>query len=123
MVSVPARPDYIHVLRAVASSAASRLDLPFDAVEETRMAVDEASTLLLQLRTPASRFRLSIETGDEGLRVGIATDAVVDDWPPPGVEDAWPWRVISGLSDDSRFEMSARGPGISFLKRRHGDLP
>jgi anti-sigma regulatory factor (Ser/Thr protein kinase) len=45
LVRVPAKPELVRVLRAVASSVATRSEMSFEAVEEVRIAVDEAATL------------------------------------------------------------------------------
>jgi serine/threonine-protein kinase RsbW len=44
---VPATPEFVQVLRNVAASVAARVDLPIDQIEEIRLAVAEAASLLL----------------------------------------------------------------------------
>jgi serine/threonine-protein kinase RsbW len=122
VVSVPARADVVHVLRAVVASVGARLDLPIDDVEELRIAVDEAAALLLHLQ--ASPVRLAATMSAEGgtLSIRIASDAAVaGDWPPPGTEDAWPWLVIVGLTDEAGFDVSTVGPGVWMTKRLDTD--
>jgi serine/threonine-protein kinase RsbW len=123
VVSVPARADLVHVLRAVAASVGARLDLPIDDVEELRIAVDEAAVLLLHLHAPTGRLTatLSVETGRLSIR--IASDAAVSgEWPPAGAEDAWPWLVIAGLTDGAGFDVSVDGPVVWMTKLLDTDI-
>jgi anti-sigma regulatory factor (Ser/Thr protein kinase) len=40
IATVPARAEFVHVLRTVVAAVAARLDLPYDALDDLRMAVD-----------------------------------------------------------------------------------
>ena len=41
-ISVPARAEFLHVVRTVVGSVAARCNLTIDAIEDLRIAVDEA---------------------------------------------------------------------------------
>jgi hypothetical protein len=41
-VTVPARAEFLHLIRSVVASVAARRDLSIDAIEDLRLAVDEA---------------------------------------------------------------------------------
>ena len=124
VVTVPARPGFVHVLRTVVASFAARLDLSLDDVEEMRAVIDEAAALLLQLHASATQLRGELVADASGLRIRLSSDvAVASDWPPPGTEDAWPWRVITGLCDEAGFDVSRAGPAIWMLRRRPGAGP
>ena len=121
LVTVPAAPGFVHVLRTVVASVAARLDLAIDGVEEMRIAIDEAASLLLHLHAPATTLRAEITADPGGLTIRLASDAAVTEWPPPGTEEAWPWRVISGLCDEAGFDVSATGPQVWMRRRRPDD--
>jgi serine/threonine-protein kinase RsbW len=124
VVTVPARPGFVHVLRTVVASFAARLDLSLDDVEEMRAVIDEAAALLLQLHASATQLRGELVADASGLRIRLSSDvAVASDWPPPGTEDAWPWRVITGLCDEAGFDVSRTGPAIWMMRRRPGARP
>jgi serine/threonine-protein kinase RsbW len=121
VVTVPARADCVHILRAVVAGVGARLDLPIDDVEELRIAVDEAAALLLHLLAPAGNLTLTLDVDRDRLSLQIASDAAIStDWPPPGTEDAWPWRVIVGLSDEAGFDVSSRGSAVWMTRSRDG---
>jgi serine/threonine-protein kinase RsbW len=122
VVTVPARPGFVHVLRAVVASVAARLELAIDDIEEMRIAIDEAAALLLNLHGPATSLRAELTADGQALTVELSTDVPASsDWPPPGIEEAWPWRVITGLCDQARCDVSATGPAVWMLRRRSGD--
>ncbi|MEP6475901.1 MAG: anti-sigma regulatory factor [Actinomycetota bacterium] len=118
VVTVPAQAASVHVLRAVVASVAARLELSIDAVEEMRIAIDEAAALLLQL-DGATVLRAQISADASTVATLLSTDgAVVSEWPPPGAERSWPWRVITGLCDEAAFERSVDGPAILMRRDR-----
>ena len=124
VVSIPARAGAVHVLRATVASVGARLDLPIDDVEELRIAVDEAAALLLHLHAPAARLTATMSVDAGTLAIRISSDAAVSgEWPPPGTEDAWPWLVIAGLTDEAGFDISTDGPAVWMRKRRDTDIP
>ena len=109
-VTIPARPDFVRLLRAVVGSVGARLDLTFDRIHDLRMVVDEASAQLLRL--PASSLTMRVTPG-ERMVITVFTDASANGvWPPGDLEDSLAWRVLSGLADDVRFEMSNSGPAV-----------
>jgi serine/threonine-protein kinase RsbW len=116
-VSVPARPDFVHVLRAVVSSVASRLEMSFDLVEEVRIAVDEASTMLLEVADAGAVLELAIEPQEHALVATLTAASDTDGWPDDAVKTSWPWRVMTGLCDEVALERSPGGPAIRFVKR------
>ena len=119
VVTVPADAGSVHVLRAVAASVAARLDLSIDDVEEMRIAIDEAASLLLQLHAQATVLRAELTADAGALTTRLSSDAALSsDWPPPGAEESWPWRVITGLSDEAGFDVSPDGPAVWMRRSR-----
>jgi serine/threonine-protein kinase RsbW len=122
VVSIPARADAVHVVRAVVASVGARVDLAIDDVEELRIAVDEAAALLLHLHAPPGRLTATVSVDAGELSIRIASDvAVSGDWPPPGAEEAWPWLVIVGLTDAAGFDVTTDGPAVWMTKLRDAD--
>ena len=120
VVTVPAHAGSVHVLRAVAASVAARLDLSIDDVEEMRIAIDESAALLLYLHAPATVLRAELTSDARSLTTRLSSDAALSsDWPPPGAEESWPWRVITGLCDEAGFDASPDGPAV-WMRRRRG---
>jgi serine/threonine-protein kinase RsbW len=114
-LSVPAQPEYVHMLRVVASGVASRLDYPVDQIDDLRIAVAEACAALLAAGAPGA-LDLRITVSERDMEIELSTDARVSAWPPPGVENTLAWVVLSALTDEVRFE-AGRGPVVRMIKR------
>ena len=117
-VSVPPRTESIALLRTVTGGVATRMQLPLDAIDDLRLAVDEAVTLLLMTSRGASRIEMRLDPTDGELTATVGTDAPIEVWPARGYQDTLPWQIISGLTDGARMARSERGtPTITFAKR------
>lgn len=115
---VPATPEFVQVLRNVAAGVAARLDMPIDQVEEVRLAVTEAASLLLE-EADADSLHMTIGRGGDSLDVTLTSDGRVDQWPTDRVLSSWPWLVVKGLTDEIRADRGdGSGPSISFTKAR-----
>jgi serine/threonine-protein kinase RsbW len=114
---VPATPEFVQVLRNVAAGVAARLDMAIDQIEEVRLAVTEAASLLLD-EADASSLRLTIRRDPDSLDVRLSSDGTPDAWPSDRAMTSWPWMVVKGLSDDVRLDREGDGsPAIVFQKR------
>ena len=117
-VDVPATPVFVQVLRNVVAGVAARLDMPIDQIEDLRLAVTEAASLLLGEGDPTS-LRMTIGRGDDMLDVTLTSDGRADPWPTERVSSSWPWLVVKGLTDEIRADRAeGAGPSISFTKTR-----
>jgi serine/threonine-protein kinase RsbW len=120
-VAVPARANMLHLLRSVAASVGARMAMPLDDVEELRIAVDEAATLLLdRSEGEAGSLELDLTLAAGSLRVELRlepADAVGSD---DELLASWPWRVITGIADEASMERSETGMTIAFMKTAPG---
>jgi serine/threonine-protein kinase RsbW len=115
---VPATPEFVQVLRNVAVGVAARVDMPIDQIEDIRLAVTEAASLLLG-EADAASLRMTIGRDGDTLAVTLTSDGRVDPWPTDRVLASWPWLVVKGLTDDIRADLGeGSGPSISFTKSR-----
>lgn len=118
VITVPARAEFLHVVRTVVGSVAARHDLTIDAIEDLRIAVDEACAQLLVAR--GSAVTVTLVGASEGLEATCSTDADVPVWPPDGVEHSLASQVLQGLADSVAWERSAAGPSVRVGKRAVG---
>lgn len=117
-VSVPPRTEFLALLRTVTGGVAGRMRLPLDAIDDLRLAVDEAVAFLLTKDRDATRIEMRLEPDDAELRVTVGTDSTVDPWPPQRSETTLAWQIISGLTDGAWIARSDRGtPTIVLVKR------
>lgn len=116
-VTVPARAGSVHVLRAVTASVAAAMRIPYDGVEDLRLAVDEASGWLIGDGKGDATLTLRLEAREDRLEISVTSDAVRAEWPPSGVEATFAWRVLTALVDDVTLELDGTGPSIRLSKR------
>jgi serine/threonine-protein kinase RsbW len=116
-VIVPAKPDYVRVLRAVVASLAARLEFTYDRIEDLRLAVSEACATLLALPWDATMLVLRISAADGRVTAVVCSDADPgpDAWPPVEPERTLAWRVLSGLTDTAVFEVGEEGPAVRLV--------
>lgn len=92
--------------------------MPIDEIEEVRLAVTEAASLLLD-EADASTLRLTIRRDPDGLDLRLSSDGAPEAWPSDRALSSWPWMVVKGLSDDVRLDRADDGgPSVVFQKRR-----
>jgi serine/threonine-protein kinase RsbW len=117
-VDVPASPAFVQVLRNVVAGVAARLDMPIDQIEDIRLAVTEAASILLGEGDPTT-LRMTIGRDAESLDVTLTSDGRVDPWPSERVMASWPWLVVKGLTDQLRADQGdGAGLSIGFTKGR-----
>jgi serine/threonine-protein kinase RsbW len=103
------------MVRAVVGSVAARRDLTVDAIEDLRIAVDEACAQLLVAR--GTRISVDVTADEEGVNVLCSTDADIPVWPPEGVEHTLAAQVLQGLADRVAWERDGAGPAVRVVKR------
>jgi serine/threonine-protein kinase RsbW len=111
-VTVPAKPDYVRLLRAVVSTVGARLDLTYDRIDDLRIAVDEACAQLLAISEGSMTMRVTPEDARVIVTVSSDTPPGNGAWPPPDVQESLAWRILDGLADDVRFELSDGVPAV-----------
>jgi serine/threonine-protein kinase RsbW len=109
-VSVPARAEFLHVVRTVVGSVAARRDLTIDAIEDLRIAVDEACAQLLSAH--GSTLSVDVASLPDGVEAVCRTDATIEPWPPAGAERSLASQVLQGLADEVAWEQTADGSSI-----------
>lgn len=109
---VPARPRFLATVRLVAASVASDLGFSVDDLDELRIAIDEALTLLMAAQPPGATVRLTFTAepqldGVAGrLRIeGAPADASAS--PAAPAVDALVTHILDAVTDG--FEIGADG--------------
>jgi serine/threonine-protein kinase RsbW len=99
-LSIPAESAYIAVPRSVIGNLAARNDFTVDAIDDLRIAVDEACALLLP---QASDGVLECVFAIEPPLLTVSTTATVpNDWTPD--TSSFGWTVLSALVDSAVAE-------------------
>lgn len=119
-VRVPADGAYIATLRLTAASLAARCDLTIDDIEDLRLAVDEACSLLLP-HAPSgtmmdASFRLT--PGDLTVTTAVASDDTGDSGGAGPDRSGFAWSVLSALASEVRVDGTGGRLAITVVKRR-----
>lgn len=114
-IVIPARAEFLHVVRTVVGSVSVRANLTIDAIEDLRIAVDEACAQLLVAH--GSTVTVTITPRGDSIEVVCATDAEVASWPPDGVQHTLAAQVLHGLADEVSWERDGEGPAVRVTKR------
>ncbi len=114
---LPARPDFVRVARLTFAGLATRLGFPYDEVEDIRIAVGEAMTLMLADVEPDGAIDLRARWNAESLEI-----AVLRQHGPPlaGGEDAViAMMVMEALMDAASLDHSdPERSGVLLRKNR-----
>jgi len=121
LVRVPADPDYLAVIRSASAHVATKLGLTLSEVADLRLAVDEASGLLLRntvgdRRDPGAgdlecRFVLEPSV----LRVVLSRQAQGVARPE---DDDFGWTILTALVDDIIWRVDGSTVHVEIVKRR-----
>jgi serine/threonine-protein kinase RsbW len=107
---LPADSAYVSVLRSISAGLAARLDFTLDDIEDLRMAVGEASALVLPEAEPGSELvcEFFMRPGELTVQVSVPSSQ-----PTPPDEDGFAWQVLTTLatkasasSDDRRLTIT-----------------
>ena len=95
-LKVPTTATQLPAVRAMAADLALRMDYDLDAVEDLRLAVDEACATLTQIAAPDAPLTVVFETSRSGLHI--------DAWVPTAQgadvpRDGFGWAVLATLVD------------------------
>ena len=94
-VRLPASSAYLSVLRSTTAGLAARLDFTLDEIEDLRIAVDEACSMLLPAAVPGAELDVEYELTPDALRVSV-TVLTLDGVQP--ARDTFAWTVLSALA-------------------------
>jgi serine/threonine-protein kinase RsbW len=101
---LPAESAYVSVLRMTTAGLAARVDFTLDDIEDLRIAVGEASAILLDRATGDGSLHCAFELGEKQMRISVAADTV--DPKAPDL-DSWAWQVLAALTTGLEAEASA----------------
>ncbi len=98
---LPADGAYASVLRTTSAALAARIDFTIDDIEDLRMAVAEATAMVLEVADDGTDLVSSF-----GLRPGEMTVAVSVGAQSPGEPDydSFAWQVLTTLSTTAKVE-------------------
>ena len=118
-VKMPAESAYLSVLRTAAAGLAARLDFTLDEIEDLRIAIDEASAMLLAQAIPGTNLECAFDLGVDLMTITVSVTAAEPSLP---AKDTFAWTVLSALAGtvDSRLGDDDQ---VSIVLRKHRETP
>jgi serine/threonine-protein kinase RsbW len=118
-IRLTAGSEYLSTVRAVAADLALQQDMTLDEVDDLRLAVDEACSMLVPLAAPGAELRCRFSLAEEEIRVRCSVPSANGGKPPT---DGFPWQVLVTLTDVARCDVDNNGEGaltwIELTKRK-----
>ncbi len=112
-IQTPAVPRYVAVIRLTAAAVTSRLGFTLDEVEDLKLAVDEAISLLIESAAPAAAVAVDFDVNSASLRV----EARVAATKAPD-ETSYGWGVLRAISSNAKAQFVGGIATVSFTSVR-----
>jgi serine/threonine-protein kinase RsbW len=106
-LTVPADPAYVSVLRTVTASLAARRDFTIEEIDDLRIAVDEASSLLLPHADGEGSLSASFGGAENTLVIEVSVPLPAGQPVPEPDQTSFAWMVLAALADS--VTSNARG--------------
>ncbi|MGX7679336.1 anti-sigma factor [Jatrophihabitans sp. DSM 45814] len=117
-LALPADPAYVSVLRTVTASLAARRDFTLEEIDDLRIAVDEASALLLPSATARSRLNASFGGHHDSLTVTVSLSETTAAEGKEIDESSFAWMVLAALADDVGTDLVNGRLSVTLSKTR-----
>ena len=112
---VPAKPEFLGLVRVTVAGLASRLGFTFDQIEDLRLAIDEMCFGLTGTKGRDGTLGVRFVLSDEGLTVHGEGHFAVQG--TPGLSELSEI-ILGALVDEHSMTNEAFGPGFSLVKKR-----
>lgn len=96
-IRLPAETAYVAVLRMATAGIAARLDFTLDDLEDLKMAVSEASALVLADATPGGSLFARYFLAERRVSVEVSAEVVDPSVPDPA---GFTWQVLAATAAD-----------------------
>ena len=116
-ISVPAKPEHIAVFRAAVGVVASRLEFSLDDIDDLRILVDEAASVLLSSGASDS-LTCEIVTVDDTVHFMLKA-RLPDGQQPHG--EGFAWNILTALAHEVSTTVEA-GENVIAVSRHRGPV-
>ena len=114
VLSVPAHPSSLRLVRLVVASMAADAGFDFDTVEDLRIAADELINTVMSVTATDGSVSIEVTVSDEALQLRSWAPAVAEH--AAVVVDPLAAQILSALVDSSSFEV--RGAQVEAALRK-----
>ena len=104
-LAVPAQPEYVGLIRSTAAHIAAHANLTVDAIDDLRLAVDEAFAVLIAHKPEVGSVNIRFHLHPERLEVELTGPA----GSPDPDKSSFAWTVLSALVHEVSTQTSPAG--------------
>ena len=104
-LAVPAEPEYVGLIRSTAAHIAAHANLTVDAIDDLRLAVDEAFAVLIAHKPETGVVSIRFTIGSAQLAIELTGPA----GSPPPDKSSFAWTVLSALVHEVSAQTSPAG--------------
>ncbi len=104
-LAVPANPEYVGLIRSAAAHIAAHADLTIDAIDDLRLAVDEAFAVLIAHKPESGAVSIRFTIHSEQLDIELTGPT----GSPPPDKSSFAWTVLSALVHEVSAATSPAG--------------
>jgi serine/threonine-protein kinase RsbW len=104
-LALPAQPEYVGLIRSTAAHIAAHANLTIDAIDDLRLAVDEAFAVLIAHKPETGVVTIRFTIGSEQLDIELTGPA----GSPPPDKSSFAWTVLSALVHEVSAQTSPAG--------------
>jgi serine/threonine-protein kinase RsbW len=102
---VPANPDYVGLIRSAAAHIAAHADFTIDAIDDLRLAVDEAFAVLIAHQPDTGRVAVTFHIHADSLSIEMTGPA----GSPEPDRNSFAWTVLAALVHEVQTQKSVEG--------------
>jgi serine/threonine-protein kinase RsbW len=117
-LTVPADPAYVSVIRTVTASLAARRDFTIEEIDDLRIAVDEASALLLPHAGEDGSLAASFGGADNMLSIQVSVSLPAGQRVAEPDQTSFAWMVLAALADSVASSTSGDRLMLTLTKAR-----
>ena len=104
-LAVPANPDYVGLIRSAAAHIAAHADLTLEAIDDLRLAVDEAFAVLIAHQPETGRVAVTFHVHDDSLKIEMTGPV----GSPDPDRNSFAWTVLTALVHEVATHTSSDG--------------
>lgn len=104
-LAVPADPDYVGLIKSAAAHIAAHADFTLEAIDDLRLAVDEAFAVLIAHQPETGRVAVTFHVHDDSLIIEMTGPA----GSPEPDKNSFAWTVLTALVHEVTAQTSSDG--------------
>jgi serine/threonine-protein kinase RsbW len=104
-LAVPADPDYVGLIKSAAAHIAAHADFTLEAIDDLRLAVDEAFAVLIAHQPETGRVAVTFHVHDDSLIIEMTGPA----GSPKPDKNSFAWTVLTALVHEVKAQTSSDG--------------